>query len=246
MAAFYQVDKMDGKKMTTLTLQESPLERVDSPAGDWIKALPKFRVAPVEDTDTDIGSDLESTNRHLRLTIQRLERLVYVDELTGLPNRRFFDSALEAEMRRAARDEVPLSLFMCDIDRFKRHNDTFGHRGGDAVLKLIAEVMQRYCRRAGDCAARYGGEEFALILPRTNATDARALAEELRNTVAELTISQRDSKELQHVTMSIGVTTFYAQGLSSSGELVDAADAALYKAKNTGRNRSCYQAFRPW
>jgi diguanylate cyclase (GGDEF)-like protein len=223
-------------------LDDAPLDQIDSTVGNWIKALPKLRNSAVDDA----GGDLESTNRRLRMTIQRLERLVYIDELTRLPNRRFFEGALEAEMRRAAREEVPLSLFMCDIDLFKRHNDTFGHRGGDALLRLIADVLQRYCRRAGDCAARYGGEEFALILPRLNATAARALAEELRNTVAELTISHRDSKDLQRVTMSIGVTTYYAQGPCSSGELVDAADAALYKAKNTGRNRTCYQAFRSW
>lgn len=233
----------DETTMTTLNLYEDMAADFDD--GRFFKlAAPATSLRAV--IEEDPPEDLETTNRKLRLTIQRLERLVYIDELTGLPNRRFFDNALEAEIRRCVRAEEPLSLLLCDIDRFKRHNDTFGHRGGDALLRLIGEVLQRHCRRAGDCAARYGGEEFALILPKLHARAARALAERLRSAVAALTVEHRDTDAVQRVTMSVGVTTFRSHEACGGGELVDTADEALYKAKNTGRNRICYKVFRPW
>jgi diguanylate cyclase (GGDEF)-like protein len=163
--------------------------------------------------------------------------------LTGLANRRFFNAALEAEIRRAVRERTALTLLLCDIDRFKRHNDTFGHRGGDALLRLLGSVIQRYCRRAGDCAARYGGEEFALILPQLKRDDAWALAEDLRQTVSELTIRHSGTNRLQRVTMSIGATTFESDEVCASGTLIDIADAALYQAKNCGRNRTEFHSF---
>lgn len=228
--------------MTILTLHDGIAPAVDdSRFGKLIEAVSTIGAHRDEE-----GEDLEATNRRLKLAIQRLERLVYVDGLTGLPNRRFFDGALEMEIRRSVRAEAPLSLLLCDIDRFKRYNDTFGHRGGDALLRLLAAVLQRHCRRAGDCAARYGGEEFALILPKLGVKAARSLAERIRRTVAELTIRHRDTDEVQRVTMSIGLTTFRSTQVCGVGELVDAADEALYRAKDTGRNRTCYKAFRPW
>lgn len=237
-------NETDGITMTTLNLYEDTAADFDDGSRflSLVSAMSSLRSA----VDEDATDDLEATNRRLRLTIQRLERLVYIDELTGLPNRRFFDSALEGEIRRAVRNEEPLSLLLCDIDHFKRHNDTFGHRGGDALLRLIGEVLQRQCRRAGDCAARYGGEEFALILPKLDARPARALAERLRSAVADLAVEHRDTKAVQRVTISIGVTTFRSRAACGPGELVDKADEALYSAKNTGRNRVCYKAFNPW
>lgn len=234
-------NETDGTAMTTLNLYEDTA--ADFEDGRFLQLISSMSRTAV---DEDATEDLEATNRRLRLTIQRLERLVYIDELTGLPNRRFFDSALEGEIRRAVRAEEPLSLLLCDIDRFKLHNDTFGHRGGDALLRLIGEVLQRHCRRAGDCAARYGGEEFALILPKLDSRAARVLAERLRAAVAELAVEHRDTEAVQRVTISIGVTTFRSRVACGVGELVDAADEALYTAKNTGRDRVCYQAFRPW
>jgi diguanylate cyclase (GGDEF)-like protein len=188
----------------------------------------------------DLGQ-LEAQNRELRLTVERLERLVFVDELTGLANRRCFDTALETEIRRAARELQPLALILCDIDRFKRHNDRFGHRSGDVVLELIGGVLQGYCRRAGDCAARYGGEEFALILPQTRGEDARAIAEEIRGEVESLSLDTATGANSSRITISIGVTTFVSASICPTGSLVDAADRALYRAKNAGRNRTRFE-----
>lgn len=182
-------------------------------------------------------AELEATNHELRMTIERLERLVYVDELTGLANRRCFDAALDSEIRRAVRDRQPLALFLCDIDRFKWHNDRFGHRSGDAVLRQIGDVFRQFCRRAGDCAARYGGEEFALILPQTRAEDALPIAEELRAAVAGLELDVAATGSSTRVTLSVGVTTFESERVCPAGVLIDTADAALYRAKNGGRNR---------
>jgi diguanylate cyclase (GGDEF)-like protein len=231
---------MDGSRATSLATKCKSPDEAEGFFSSLLSKASTHRLSALEQRN----EDLASTNRHLRLTIERLERLVYLDDLTGLSNRRYFDSALETEIRRAARERTPLTLFLCDIDHFKLHNDTFGHRGGDALLRAIADVLKRFCRRGGDRAARYGGEEFALILPQLAATDAVTLAEELRDTISELTICHRGGNDLRQVTISIGVTTFAAHVPCDPCELIDAADNALYAAKRAGRNRTRFQALR--
>jgi diguanylate cyclase (GGDEF)-like protein len=162
---------------------------------------------------------------------EEAERLATTDGLTGLSNRRTFNTTLEARLREAQRYRKALSLLLLDIDHFKKVNDTHGHPAGDAVLRGVAQVVRRQARET-DFVARYGGEEMALVLPETDAAGARAIAERIRNAVAHAR-HQTDSGALQ-VTLSVGVATWPA---TDSDLLLDAADKALYRAKQNGRNR---------
>ncbi|HEX7864340.1 MAG TPA: sensor domain-containing diguanylate cyclase [Variovorax sp.] len=172
---------------------------------------------------------------------RRLEVLATQDQLTGLANRRSFDEVLALESRRAARDGTALSLLLLDLDYFKRFNDAYGHVAGDQCLKAVAAALQRSIRRPGDLAARYGGEELAVILPDTDLPGARNVADMLLEHVQALDISHGSSPH-GRVTVSIGVATL--QGPQSRGaeqRLVEAADRALYRAKESGRNCSTSQ-----
>ncbi|MEZ5465050.1 MAG: diguanylate cyclase [Lysobacteraceae bacterium] len=156
------------------------------------------------------------------------------DPLTGLFNRRYLEESLQRELARCERRELPLSLLMLDVDHFKRFNDQHGHDGGDAVLVRFAQTLTAHSRHE-DIACRYGGEEFTLILPEMSIEDAARRAEAIRRLVSEMTV-QHNGKPLPAVTVSIGVSTFPADG-SDPPTLLRAADAALYRAKQQGRNR---------
>ena len=167
---------------------------------------------------------------------QVLERAAQTDGLTGIANRRAFDQALERASRRVRRTQEPLSLLLLDLDYFKALNDTAGHQAGDDVLRQFACVVAQAARRPDDVAARYGGEEFALILPSTDQTGALEAAQRLGANLA--------SAEIPHprgvdglVTVSIGAVTADPATEFTAGALVSAADAKLYEAKRTGRNR---------
>ena len=167
----------------------------------------------------------------------RLQRLVMLDGLTGIANRRCLDKFLEREFRRASREEQPLAVLMIDADRFKLYNDTNGHQAGDECLCAIAAAIQRVMRRAGDLAARYGGEEFAVLLPHTDEAGAAAMAEMIRAEVQALAIPHAGSSTGM-VTISVGVAVAHpGRDAATAGALLAAADAALYRAKSAGRNR---------
>lgn len=166
-----------------------------------------------------------------------LETLAARDGLTGLLNRRSFDEGLANEARRAARDLQPLSLLMIDIDCFKQYNDAYGHQKGDECLRLVAKTLTESLKRAGDAAARYGGEEFAVILPDTPWRGAMEVAERMRAAVARLAIPHRASSVSDCITLSVGGSTVDGPTISAD-QLLMSADAALYQAKNDGRNRS--------
>jgi diguanylate cyclase (GGDEF)-like protein len=185
--------------------------------------------------------ELEAMAERLEVSVRELSDLVYVDALTGLANRRGFDAALESELRRAARSHVPLALLLCDLDRFKHCNDTYGHSQGDVVLARIATLLKGYCNREGDCAARYGGEEFALLLPGVGCSEAIVIADRLRRSVTDLALGAPYSQDPIRVTISIGATSHYGSATLQAKHLFDAADAALYRAKRAGRNRVKYQ-----
>lgn len=165
-----------------------------------------------------------------------LKRLTLIDGLTGIANRRSFDTALGREWGRALREGLPLSLLMIDIDYFKPYNDTYGHSSGDDCLRQIAEVISQARRRPGDLAARYGGEEFSLVLPNTDAAGARQVAETLMEMVDRSDIPHTGSKVAGHVTVSIGCTTLPPGSAEKPEQLVRAADSALYQAKGAGRH----------
>jgi diguanylate cyclase (GGDEF)-like protein len=167
---------------------------------------------------------------------EKLEELATTDALTGLRNRRKFDAVIEAEWRRAVRQNTPIALMMIDADHFKSYNDAFGHQAGDQVLVSIAIAISDSVRRAGDCSARYGGEEFAVLLPGLAALDALRVAETIRLKVEE-------SSEHSTSTVSIGVASLTPVPAMDWTGLVNAADKALYAAKASGRNQSVLASF---
>lgn len=175
--------------------------------------------------------------RQLEEANRALQKLAASDGLTQVANRRRFDEYLEQEWRRAIREQVPLSLILCDIDSFKRFNDTYGHQAGDDCLKQVAAAIQQTLKRPADLAARYGGEEFAMILPHTEANGAVQLAEAVRLHIQALAIPHLNSQVSQSVTLSLGVASMIPQLNQSSSSLVTLADKALYQAKAAGRDR---------
>jgi len=161
---------------------------------------------------------------------KRLSQLATTDALTGIDNRRRFDERILDEWRRGWQ-KLPLSLLMIDADHFKTLNDVFGHQAGDQVLTQIAACIVESAKRPSDCAARYGGEEFALLLPNTDLSGALKLAEEVRERVERL------SADKWATTVSIGVACLVPDMAGSPKDLIEAADKALYEAKEGGRNR---------
>lgn len=156
------------------------------------------------------------------------------DGLTGLINHRYFLYCLETEMARAAENRYPITLFMMDIDYFKHVNDTYGHQAGDAVLRKVAGILREKAPDR-DLVSRYGGEEFALICPERSFADARSLAEEIRQRVAQSTVRHRSLR--LRVTISIGIAGTYLPRASGARDLIRRADRALYEAKAEGKNR---------
>ncbi|WP_326538834.1 GGDEF domain-containing protein [Pseudorhodoferax sp.] len=173
----------------------------------------------------------------LRALNQRLEILSNSDGLTGLANRRHFDAVLEREWRRAARDGASLAVGMVDVDWFKKYNDHHGHAAGDACLRAVAQLLAAQVGRAGDLVARYGGEEFVLVLPGSTASDALELAHKIGAAMQAAALPHGDSP-LGIVTASIGVAATVPSAGQTAAALVQAADAALYRAKAQGRNRA--------
>jgi diguanylate cyclase (GGDEF)-like protein/hemerythrin-like metal-binding protein len=166
-----------------------------------------------------------------------LALLATTDGLTGIANRRHFDTVLEVEFARLYRSKAPLSLILLDIDHFKLFNDAYGHVAGDQCLKNVAGAFQQCIYRAPDLAARYGGEEFAAILPETDYQGAITLAEKIRAAVAGMAIPHRDSSTESYVTVSLGVVTLDCTKIMSPLDSVAIADRQLYRAKSEGRNR---------
>jgi diguanylate cyclase len=179
------------------------------------------------------------SRRELELAQQALAEISIEsgrDALTGLPNRRWFEDALERSAAGASADNQPLSLLMIDIDNFKSFNDQFGHLVGDSVLRLVASALLQ-SMRSQDSAVRFGGEEFAIILPNTGVSDALVIAEDVRSKIGRRRLKVRSTgKSLGAVTVSIGAAAYRA-GERAWG-LVERADAAMYIAKRAGRNCS--------
>lgn len=174
---------------------------------------------------------LEEANREL-------ERLASVDGLTQIANRRCFDEYLEREWKRLQREQAPLSLIMCDIDYFKKYNDTYGHQSGDECLQQVADAIHQAVRRPADQVARYGGEEFSVILPNTEAEGALEVAQTIGDRVKSLMIPHAGSLVSKFVTLSLGVASFIPNFELSPHILITSADVALYQAKLAGRDRA--------
>lgn len=168
--------------------------------------------------------------------IENLKHQVVRDSMTQLFNHQYFREILQNEIYRAKRYNVPLSIILSDIDRFKTINDTFGHPVGDVVIKSVADALQAALRDS-DYLARYGGEEFAIVLTETNAKSALKAAERLRKIISSLNI--RSSAKHICTTMSFGVASLNHKENNEIDDLIRMADNALYRAKETGRNRCC-------
>lgn len=200
-------------------------------------ALYGLRAALLQSKYLRSQHDLASSSRALVHAVDRLQEISIRDGLTGIYNRRHFDEVLLAEWKRSIRTQKPLSLLLIDVDNFKKLNDRYGHPDGDECLKKIAEQLSRILRRSSDTLARYGGEEFAAILPETTKERARLIADTMRTSVEDLKIANAGSKPSRVVTVSVGVCSENAVLSRPAEQLLNAADAALYRAKKQGRNR---------
>ncbi len=183
-------------------------------------------------------SHIIASQQALRQANQQLETLSRHDALTGLFNRRHFDEIKNDEFQRAMRSGQPLSLLVCDIDFFKAYNDHYGHASGDQCLQAVAQAMLQAVPRGGDVLTRIGGEEFAVLLPATTQASAWLVAERLRLAVANLHLAHDQSSVGPWVTISIGLAQLQPGQHSCFDDLFEAADQALYRAKEAGRNRA--------
>jgi len=169
----------------------------------------------------------------------RLESLAIEDGLTGLANRRRFDERLSEEWARAYRDRSSLALLMIDVDRFKAYNDEYGHPAGDACLRVVAQVIAAEMKRPGDLAARYGGEEFVMLLPNTDAAGCARIGERIRKAIREAGLVHTSNHASGYVTASLGGAACRPalERTAGVGTLIEAADQALYAAKEAGRDQ---------
>jgi len=214
-----------GKLIGSLNLGSARPERfVNGAATDFLERIAAIAAICFENT----------------LNHERLKRMGLTDPLTGVNNRRFFDQRLREEVNRAQRNGEPLSCLFVDLDRFKGINDRYGHQAGDRILNEVAKLLSLQMRTS-DVLARYGGEEFSILLSATPSSKAVEIAERIRGGVAAQRFKPLDDAEIE-VTLSIGVATLHPLSgqtpLKAYGEeLVGLADAALFEAKETGRNR---------
>ena len=179
----------------------------------------------------------KQAEQDLHTTTNQLKHLVRTDGLTGLLNRRAFDDAIDAEIRRTSRSGTALSLLLVDVDLFKPYNDQYGHLAGDEALRQVSTMLKNSLKRPGDVVARFGGEEFVAILPDTDEDGAYLVAESFRKALAEARLPHAMGDK-GYLTASIGVATYMPETVVRSAvELIETADGALYSAKAAGRDR---------
>lgn len=166
-----------------------------------------------------------------------LEKLSFIDELTGLFNRRYLDKVLKKEWRYALRTGEILSMLLIDIDFFKGYNDCYGHLEGDKCLEKVATVLKNSVLRSRDVVTRYGGEEFIIILPATPQAGAIKVAKRLQEQLALLKVEHQGSEVSDYVTLSIGTASVDSRDFINEKGIIEMADFALYQAKKQGRNR---------
>jgi len=178
---------------------------------------------------TEMAEQLDAANK-------KLTRMSYLDGLTAVPNRRYFEEFFAREWKNAIRVKNPLSLLMFDIDCFKAYNDTYGHLNGDDCLKKIARTLNNALKRPRDFLCRYGGEEFIAVLPDTDKKGAIAVANKFLEETKNLKIPHKSSTVSENVTISVGVATINPDRKSKPTSFINEVDKALYEAKQSGRN----------
>jgi len=206
-------------------------------AGAAVYALLRLRTRSLARAVRRRTRIIEAQSAALAESNLKLEALSATDGLTGIANRRHFDTVLARELARHARLGTHLSLLLLDVDHFKAFNDTYGHVAGDACLRQIARIMAQCASRTSDLPARYGGEEFACVLPETDAQGAALLAERIRAAVQASAIPHQASPTAEVITVSLGALTLRPQLETSFTDLLVQVDALLYRAKALGRNR---------
>ena len=170
--------------------------------------------------------------------VRTIEKLCMLDALTGLSNRRGFDTRMDVEWGRAYREKKQLGLIMLDIDKFKKYNDTYGHPQGDILLQALAEVINKTLNRTADFAARWGGEEFMILLPDTALEGTVNIAEQIRMNVKDTIVPCADGTKTS-TTISLGVDSIIPEEGHSPADFIAGVDKLLYAAKNNGRNQTC-------
>jgi diguanylate cyclase (GGDEF)-like protein len=190
----------------------------------------------IQSNQTNLERSVRERTHELTALNEKLESLSITDSLTSIPNRRRFDEVLASEWQRGARLGQPLALALLDVDWFKGYNDCFGHAGGDECLRRVAQAMAATVCRTGDLVARYGGEEFAFIAPNTDRAGALNLAHRVREAISAMGIPYPGSG-FGWVTASLGVAVAFPGADGTAAGLLEAADRALYQAKDQGRNR---------
>jgi len=166
-----------------------------------------------------------------------LKKVAEIDGLTQIPNRRTFDEALAKYWQQLTEKQQPLAAILCDIDFFKKYNDTYGHQQGDSCLIKVAQTLADSLENEAGIVARYGGEEFVFLLPDTPLETAAVVAERARKNIELINLEHRASNVANHVTLSLGVASVIPSSVSCAKQLIEAADNALYSAKESGRNR---------
>nr|WP_235111714.1 MULTISPECIES: EAL domain-containing protein [Acaryochloris] len=180
---------------------------------------------------------LQALSEQLEIANHELEHLATFDGLTRVNNRRKFDQVFQAEWQRLMREGRPLSLILCDVDHFKAYNDTHGHPAGDRCLQQVARAIAKVAKRPADCVARYGGEEFVVVLPNTDRSGAVHVAEAIRAEIGALQLPHEASSVGSYISLSFGVASLIPNEDVAPALLIEAADQALYAAKEHGRNR---------
>lgn len=219
--------------------------RMLSRSGQWRWIQVRGRTVEKEDDGRAlriVGTLIDiSKYKRVEVALQKandeLQRLAALDDLTQIANRRRFEDRLAQEWLRGRRENSMLAVIICDIDYFKKYNDTYGHLKGDETLYTVAQAISAALRRPMDLVARYGGEEFAMILPNTNIAGAERVAREIKKAVAALGIEHQSSKVNPNITLSFGVAAITPSADLSSKILIETADRALYGAKSKGRNQ---------
>ncbi|HBN52841.1 MAG TPA: diguanylate cyclase [Stenotrophomonas sp.] len=228
-------------------LHRSPLPLYHAPAGGGmpVRMVQSVVMTPIVAVDGSRAcliqvSDASHSIKREKMLMSRseaLKRQAVTDGLTGVYNRRFFDENFALVLQRARRNREALSLFMIDVDYFKQYNDLYGHLAGDRVLKRVAAALSAQLRSPADVFARYGGEEFVMLVAGADAAMAGGIAERLRQTVLALQEPHEGSQVARWVTVSVGACTAVPREEADGRGLMDAADAALYRAKLEGRDR---------
>jgi diguanylate cyclase (GGDEF)-like protein/PAS domain S-box-containing protein len=181
--------------------------------------------------------------KELQEANKTLELLAHTDGLTQIANRRYFDDYLLKEWQRLAREQLPLSLILLDIDHFKAYNDYYGHQAGDQCLISIAQAIKRTIKRPADLVARYGGEEFVIVLPMTNREGAIIVAQQIQQSIHDLAIFHQKSEVSNIVTISMGISSTIPDYQAQPDVLIAQADKVLYTAKQQGRNQYIVSTF---